>query len=232
MFLKVSNDLFQMSLPPAAMKVYVYLSYCAKNHKAIVKVSTIQNRCNIHSPATVYKALKELSDRGLVRKERRQNYEGAIIANAYTVKALPGKWFKLINPLAAFCLDNRSFVVYLYYCRKSRKGVAWPSLRRTASETRLCKNTVIRALRLLQKLLGLLRMSWQLKAGNNVYSIAALAIKKCAPSVSHNEQRTVLLLQNKKPCGFIISALARFVNSLHRSFSFLPKAVHFLKNSL
>ena len=235
MFLKVSNELLQLRLSPAALKVYVYLTHCARDRKAVVKVATIQSRCNIRSHTTVYKAIGELEAAELVRRERRQNYEGAIIANAYIVREVPGPWFKLPRPVSAFCLDNRAFAVYLHYCRSARKGRAWPSLRRTASMTKLCKNTVIRAVRLLQRLFGLIRQSWRPRAGNNVYAVSILDIKKWTLPVSHNEQRATTQDQitEQKSCSFIISTLSRIVKALRRKISlFLPGVVHFLENSL
>lgn len=221
MFLKVANALLQLRLSPAALKVYVYLSYCSQGHKAIVKISTIQARCNIRSHTTVYKAISELIEHGLVQRERRKNYDGAIIANAYIVRELPGRWFKLARPVSAFCLDNRAFAVYLHYCQSARKGRAWPSLRRTAAMTRLCRNTVIRAVRLLQRLLGLIRQAWRPKTGNNVYAVTVLDIKNGTLPVSHNKQRTTSQDQINESCNFIVSILSRIVKAFQKPFSFL-----------
>lgn len=220
MFLKVPNELLQLHLSPAALKVYVYLSYCARDRKAIVKVATIQSRCNIRSHTTVYNALAELTTHGLVQRERRQNFEGAIIANAYIVTQLPGRWFKLPRPRTAFCLDNRAFAVYLHYCRSARSGRVWTSLRQTASKTGLCKNTVIRAVRLLQRLFGLIRQAWRLKAGNNVYAVQELNEQKRTLLVSNNKQRSTVQDQTiKMSCSPIINALFGFVKGLRGTFS-------------
>lgn len=210
-FIKIANELLKMELTPAAVKVYVYLSSIARENFAAVKVATICDRCNT-GRSTVFAVLNELEARGLVQRKRRKNLEGGTIANGYTITPVAGKWFKLERPDTALCLDNRAFMVYLFYCRSARNGRAWPSLRHTAKTMRVCKSTVIRAIKFLKRLFGLLLQPIRLRMGNNVYLVSSLEQgKEKTLFVGENEQRPVPEENQYKNSAIIIHLICLFV---------------------
>jgi len=68
-----------------AIAVYVYLCRCAdKNGQSVPSYDTIAAKCHI-SRRTVSKALKELQEKKLLRKENRTNEDGGNTSNLYTL---------------------------------------------------------------------------------------------------------------------------------------------------
>lgn len=90
--MQIFHSLFNYKLSSNTLKVYVYLLYCRNRlGNAVVRISTMQEACNIASAATVQKALHELESKGLVSNCRRRNMEGNKIANRYTITQLSGR---------------------------------------------------------------------------------------------------------------------------------------------
>ena len=148
-YLKVYRSIFLLGLSPNAMKVYLYLCQIQNClHNAIVKTDTICSRCNIASRGTVFSALAELEEKGLICKYKRIDRDGNQIANGYKVNALQGRWF--FAPAAALELDKSSFAVFLFMSSCSnKKGRCFPSLTKIMAALHLACHTVIEAIRAL-----------------------------------------------------------------------------------
>ena len=148
-YLKVYRSIFLLGLSPNAMKVYLYLCHIQNClHNAIVKTDTVCSRCNIASRGTVFAALAELEEKGLICKYKRTDRDGNRIANGYKVNALQGRWF--FAPAAALELDKSSFAVFLFMSSCSnKKGQCFPSLTKMMAALHLACHTVIEAIRAL-----------------------------------------------------------------------------------
>ncbi len=152
MYLKVYRSIFLLGLSSNAMKVYLYLCQIQNClHNAIVKSDTVCSRCNIASRSTVFAALSELEEKGLICKYKRIDRDGNQIANGYKVSALQGRWF--FAPVAALELDKSSFAVFLFMSSCSnKKGRCFPSLTKIMAALHLACHTVIDAIRTLVEL--------------------------------------------------------------------------------
>ena len=149
MYLKVYRSIFLLGLSPNAMKVYLYLCHIQNClHNAIVKTETVCSRCNIASRSTVFSALAELEEKGLICKYKRADRDGNQVANGYKVSSLQGRWF--FAPAEALELDKSSFAVFLFMQSCSnKKGRCFPSLTKMMAALHLACHTVIEAIRAL-----------------------------------------------------------------------------------
>lgn len=147
--MKVPNAVVDYRLSPNAMKTYIYLLSCQNAlGTAIVKTSTICSACAISSKDTVLKAVAELESKSLVVRYRRKNAEGNFIANGYYITQLRGGWFMLDTRTGVLQLPKASFATYIYLKRcANRKNRAFPSINKMATILRVCRNTIIAAIK-------------------------------------------------------------------------------------
>lgn len=193
MYLKMPNALLEMQLPPNALKVLaVLMSVAGRSGQATVRMAVIAQRGNI-SRTTVCTAIRQLEAVGLVQRTSRYTGDGVRRANAYAVSLPAGRWFALPVSEEVLSLPAAGFSVYLAMLRfRGGNGRAFPSLSRLASILGLCKNTLLRAIRCLQRSGLLCKMAvWAGK--HNLYLIRGM--KKRAPGFAQPDAPTKLLDQ-------------------------------------
>ena len=206
MYLKVYRSIFLMGLSPNAMKVYLYLCHIQNClHNAIVKTDTVCSRCNIASRGTVFAALAELEEKGLICKYKRTDRDGNRIANGYKVNALQGRWF--FAPAAALELDKSSFAVFLFMSSCSnKKGQCFPSLTKMMAALHLACHTVIEAIRALVDL-GLVVKGAFWPGRHNLYLVKLKQAKKEDADCNRRPSQDIVLEDN----SFIVATLFGFV---------------------
>lgn len=80
-----SNAIFDLGLSCHAIVVRLYLARCAgEGRKSWPSIANIASHCSI-SRATVKRAIAELEEKGLLRKETRQDEDGEYRSNIYTL---------------------------------------------------------------------------------------------------------------------------------------------------
>lgn len=146
--MKVYHELMSYGLSLNALKICLYLHTCMNElHTAQVATRTIAANCRIASHATVARCIRELEQKGLIKKYTRRNYEGEYIANGYHIKPVRGKWFFFPSYKEVFALNKAEFAVYLYLCKcRNTKGRSWPSFNAMAAVLQVAKNTIINAI--------------------------------------------------------------------------------------
>lgn len=204
MYLKVYRSIFLLGLSPNAMKVYLYLSQIQNClHNAIVKTDTVCSRCNIASRSTVFAALAELEEKGLICKYKRADRDGNQVANGYKVSSLQGRWF--FAPAAALELDKSSFAVFLFLQSCSnKKGRCFPSLTKMMAALHLACHTVIEAIRALVEL-GLVVKGAFWPGRHNLYLVKKA--KKEDADCNRRPSQDIVLKDN----SFIVATLFGFV---------------------
>lgn len=80
------NDIFDTNMSEHAKIIRLYLARCAdnQNRQSFPSISTIAEKCSV-SPATVKRALKELEEKGWIKKTIRKNPAGDYTSNIYTL---------------------------------------------------------------------------------------------------------------------------------------------------
>lgn len=183
MFIKVPLTVFQFGLSGNELKTYLYLMMI-KNPRgmAVVRRETIVRRCGIRSMSTVSSALNMLESKGLIKRKHRYNDRGYYVASAYEVKQTgSGKWFPLPVECFRANLSGSALLVYLYFlsCRR-KNGSAWPSLRRIEAVTQLARNTICKAIRLLEEV-GYVSKAKIWKGKHNLYKVLTHKKRGTAP---------------------------------------------------
>ena len=175
MKLKVHHQLLAMGLSPNELKVYCYLMSCATDGIAIVRAGRIAERCQI-SRATVQTACTSMAAKGVLSKVNRYA-DGHLVANAYHLSTFTGRFFMLDADAAVFGRSGSVFTTYLaLLSHRGRNGKAFPSLRKLAVALRLCRNTIIRAIRQLVSLKLVVKAA--LRSGkHNLYMVFSLKEK-------------------------------------------------------
>lgn len=241
--MQIFHSLFNYKLSSNALKVYVYLLYCQNQlGNAVVRISTIQEACNIASAATVQKSLHELESKGLVSKYRRRNMEGNTIANGYSITQLSGRWTPLSSNTAALLLQlpKTSVACYLYLlkCANRTTGKAFPSITKMQEVLKLARNSVVQAIKDLVDR-HLLKKA-PLRAGkHNLYKLLAV----CAESFkkAQKKSKTVThpscpkIRKNHLTENFLIQSLllkTKSVNILDRLLFFCRPVVQKLTSSI
>ena len=213
-YLKVYRSIFLMGLSPNAMKIYLYLCQIQNClHNAIVKTETVCSRCNIASRSTVFSALAELEEKGLICKYKRADRDGNQIANGYKVNALQGRWF--LVPAEALELDKSSFAVFLFMSSCSnKKGRCFPSLTKMMAALHLACHTVIEAIRALVNL-GLVVKGAFWPGRHNLYLVKLKQAKKEDADCNRRPSQDIVLKDN----SFIIAACFGFVKQASSFFA-------------
>lgn len=151
-FIKMANVIFDYRLSPNGFKVFCLLS-SKKNilNAVVLSYQTIAERCEIDSK-TARRAIDELVSRELVVKEHRYNILG-YAKNKYTVKSLPGKWFKIEYKLLREKMPSSDFMVLCYIKNRMFEGLqeAYPSLATIAKDTGISRSRVALAIRFLRE---------------------------------------------------------------------------------
>lgn len=226
MKLKVHHQLLAMGLSPNELKVYCYLMSCATDGIAIVRAGRIAERCQI-SRATVQTACTSMAAKGVLSKVNRYA-DGHLVANAYHLSTFTGRFFMLDADAAVFGLSGSVFTTYLaLLSHRGRNGKAFPSLRKLAVALRLCRNTIIRAIRQLVSLKLVVKAA--LRSGKHnlymVFSLKEKAKEKELPSV-HGNSSSKSASQNTFYFTYKVSCVTAFVKTK----TFFSQVVQFLDN--
>lgn len=192
-------------ISPAALRVYVYLLGCSFHNNAInVKYRTITSRCRFGDHKTAVDAIAELTAHGLVTRHCRAGKGGRKISNGYTIRKLPGHYFKLDKTAVQAYIDSYAFSVYLCLCMHSnRHHRAYPSVAKLSYETGLTKVSARRKIVYLTQRLFIRKIASKSDYGdmnNNEYRITPLVERNAA----YHKLRKI----HKKP--------GRFLNSVER----------------
>lgn len=153
-FVKVSNIIFKFNLSPKAIFVYIYISAHADSFaSAIIKLETISKACNM-DVKTANTAIKELEEKGFIRKVNRYNNRG-YLANRYYIKNLlkdNKAWFKLPVEVFKTNIKATDFVVfcYIHKCMCNHKSEAFPSLTAIHNGTKISRGRVSQAVQYLR----------------------------------------------------------------------------------
>lgn len=181
MQVRIYNDALQRGMSPNEAKVYVYLIACSNRlNNAVVRIDTVRAACAIGSRTTVHTAIQGLCRKGLISKYSRRNYDGDYIANGYTITQLHGGWFPLdTQSMQVFKLDKSSFLVYLFFlkCKRHNSRKVFPSLNKIARALRTCKNTVIKAIRILIEMAYIRKSRPSEKGRLNAYLILVVSVE-------------------------------------------------------
>lgn len=152
-YFSISSGIFSLGLSPSELMTFCAVS-SIKNQLsfAVCSAKALSARTGM-SVRTIRRALDGLQARGLLRRSDRRRYDGSRAANGYTVSRVSGGMFKVSRSIWRHMLDAGSFMVYLFLTKKmdNRTRVAYPSLHKIAGALRICKNTVIAKIRLLQQ---------------------------------------------------------------------------------
>lgn len=183
MFIKVPLTVFQFGLSGNELKTYLYLTMI-KNPlgMAVVRRETITHRCGMRSMSTVSSALNALESKGLIKRKHRYNDRGYYAASAYEVKQTGSvKWVPLPVECFTFHVSGSALLVYLYLlsCRR-KNGRAWPSLRRIEAVTQLARNTICKAIRILEEF-GCISKAKLWKGKHNLYKVLTCKKRETAP---------------------------------------------------
>ena len=180
-FVKVPNDLLDYELKPAAIKVIItlYSEFFMTDHFNI-RYAVLAEKCNI-SCSTVKLAVSELVDKGLLEKQERYDYiSRKQISNHFTIKRITGKYFTIEKALITQ-MDSYEFMVLCAIKRRSNKsGMAFPSLRKIVSDTKLSKTTIIKYVKELSKKGFIHKSHYKSKYGdygNNNYRIFSVMLR-------------------------------------------------------
>lgn len=226
--LRIANELLLMKFPANTLKVYCYLLSRSSDNSVIVRAGVIAERCGI-SRGTVCTAIRTLADMGLLHKEHRY-LGGHYIANQYTLAVLTGRFF-MVEEKHLFELPSCAFAVYLMLCRcRGRSGKAFPSLSMVSNTLGLCRNTVIKGIKILLRL-GLMTKA-ALRAGkHNLYVVFHIKTEKALRPANRRAAKGT----NEFPDSICDSTLSQLKQGVKRVASlclfFYLKVVHFLNNN-
>lgn len=226
--LRIANELLSMKLPANALKVYCYLLSRSNDDSVIVRAGVIAERCGV-SRGTVCAAIRTLVNMGLLHKEHRY-LGGHYIANQYTLAVLHGQFF-MVDTKNLFALPSCAFAVYLMLCRcRGRSGKAFPSLSIMSKTLGLCRNTVIKGIKMLVTLGFMMKAA--LRAGkHNLYFVFHIKTEKALRPANRRAAKDT----NEFPDSICDSTLSQLKQGVKRVASFCLffylKVVHFLNNN-
>ncbi|MEM1485591.1 helix-turn-helix domain-containing protein [Oscillospiraceae bacterium PP1C4] len=150
-YFNVSSSIFEYELTPSELMTYCALS-SIKNclNYSVSCAQALSDRTGLSS-RTVYRAIENLQDKGLITKRNRYRYDGTKAANGFTVAPMTGRKFKVDRRIWNHKLDASAFAVYLYLVKTAdnHSKQAHPCLRKISDALNLCRNTVIAKVRLL-----------------------------------------------------------------------------------
>lgn len=220
-FFKMANQIFDYRLSPNGFKVFCLLT-SRKNilNAVILSYQAIAERCGIDSK-TARRAVDELMSKELVVKEHRYNILG-YAKNKYTVKSLPGKWFKIEFKLLREKMPSSDFMVLCYIKNRMFEGLqeAFPSLSTIAKDTGISRSRVALAIRFLREHTYLNRVKRHYKKTKahrqNRYLFFRLQPKKKEARSAKRASFKKLII---KKSHFLISIIKRSVKNVKLFFN-------------
>ena len=174
-FIKIPNAIFELQLTP--MQLLVYAAIVSLKSKADTTVAAgriISKRCNV-AQNSVYTAVNDLENLGLIRKTNHYNKDGKRISNSYKINNINGKFTKLEYGIFAYKLTPTEFAAYVTIKSKANhSNLSFPSLRQIAELANICIDTVIKAVKKLNELKIIVQSHYVRKCGcfgHNNYSV-------------------------------------------------------------
>lgn len=153
-FVKVSNNIFDYSLSPKAMFVYIYL--CSKVsclQTVSVSCDVISKACNMDAK-TVRSAVAELEKINLVCKQNRYNSRGYIANRYYVTNIISNSksWFKVDREIFKTGIKATDFIVYCFViCKMSENDMqAFPSLTAIQKGSKISRGRISQAIQYLR----------------------------------------------------------------------------------
>ena len=135
------------ALRPSAKRVaFALYAYRNREHTICRSIRTLARVCHM-CRNTVIHALKELEDRGYLKRQHRYRYDGRRFvykANRYMLQVDMSRGYTLIpRGVLRAELTHTQFAVYLYlFAKQGRSSHSYPSLRRVAASLWIAKSTV------------------------------------------------------------------------------------------
>lgn len=227
-FIKMANQIFDYQLSPNGFRVFCLLSGW-KNcfNTVVISYQAIADACSIDAK-TACRAVDELSDNELLVKEHRYNIRG-YAKNKYTVKTLPGGWFKVEYHVLKAKLSASDFLVYCFIrkCMDAKRQEAFPSLSAIAQGTGISRSRVVLAIRCLREHTYLNRVKRRYKKTRahrqNRYLFFRLQPKKKEARSAKRASFKQLII---KKSYFLIHIIERMVKNVKFFFSGVVQKFH------
>jgi hypothetical protein len=148
----MANLIFDYQLSPNGFRVFCLLSGWKNCFSTVVtSYQAIADACSIDAK-TACRAVNELTTKELLVKEHRYNIRG-YAKNKYTVRTLPGGWFKVEYHVLKAKLSASDFLVYCFIrkCMDAKKQEAFPSLSAISQGTGISRSRAVLAIRFLRE---------------------------------------------------------------------------------
>lgn len=186
-FLKLPNNLFEFKLSPSAFYLYARLALIFKSDSSFkIKLDCIASWCKM-SKSTVCRAIRELSDVGLIKKSCTYTIKDHIAyqgQNEYKLTSLGGS-FTMIEASVLHNIsriDKTTFVIYCYIKKCSNSNnMAFPSISNIQNATGFSKQTVISKIKKIETSLLIAKTNYIVLSGcfgNNNYHIITYKLRR------------------------------------------------------
>lgn len=141
------NYIFDMNISHHAKLVYFYLCRCSNGKaQSFPSRKTIADNCSI-SLSSVKKALIELIEFGLIKREEQFEKNGRQTSNVYTVmKKNQENYSYSANMIFDVDISCNAKLVYLYLCKCSSNNVSYPAHKDIAEKCGIGVSTTKKAL--------------------------------------------------------------------------------------
>lgn len=226
-FFRVPNQIFDFRLTPKAFRTYIFLLSKANIFQtAVVGYEGIASACRM-SMRSASSAVQELVSAGLLVKENRYHFLG-YAKNKYTVRRLPGGWFKVGMDVIESNLKNTDFIVYCFIrkCMDSKHEEAFPSLNAISKGTGISHSRVSVAVRYLREHTYLNRVKRHYRKTrayrHNRYLLFRFWGKKRRV---HSAKRTLQALKLSHFVNFIFNYILERGDKIVKRFSFVVSKV-------
>ncbi len=208
-FIRVPNRIFSFRLSAKSFRAFiVLLSKANVFGTTVISYAEIASACGISS-RTAYTAINELVSKELIARQNRYNTLG-YAKNQYTVRQLPGGWFRVGMEIARGSLRNADFQVYCYIRKcMDRKGEAFPSLNRIAEVTGISHSRVAVSVRYLRQYSYLNRVRRHYRRTKAFCHNRYLLFNFDRKRRVHSSQRTLQKVKSSNPQSFISPAILK-----------------------
>lgn len=201
--IKLPNAIWSRGLTAADFQMYLAIkTFTNRFGHCVVRHQTLATTAGVSVP-TAARAIQRLVHAQLISTGKRFNSEGRLVANSYTLFAIPGGFTLVPANILQYRLPKSALKVYLYLlrCRDNNSLEAVPSLSQMVSALRMSKRTIVDAVSSLSGLLLLHKEHYQRKQdsrlGHNRYRVITNAVRRVlavilAKFASKKEMRAAL----------------------------------------
>lgn len=178
----LSNFMFNNDISAHGKLIYAALKkFANKNGECFPARNTLVSICGI-SLSSVKRALKELCEANVLKKEKRTRANGSQTSNLYilTPFLVSGDYYYPVRgDIFEFKLSERDRVIYMYLCRCSDKeGLCFPSMNQIAEGCNVSVSTVKTAIKRLTDMNLITKLNQYREDGgkkNNLYCVIGQA---------------------------------------------------------